>query len=85
MAEEKGQIGLDGRHRDVDGRIDRKHGNTLVKTLRETYGSHFAQGMRGDMKLDTLLKRTSCESLSQYLKTHGFKVVKFNFNLKYLT
>lgn len=27
--------GLDKRHRDSDGEISKKHGNTLVKTLRE--------------------------------------------------
>ena len=31
------QLGLHGRHRDVDGRISEKHGNTRVDTLRETY------------------------------------------------
>ena len=28
--------GLDGRHRDEDGRISEKHGNTLASNLRET-------------------------------------------------
>ena len=32
------EFGLDDRHRDKDGRISRKHGNTLIQTLRETYG-----------------------------------------------
>lgn len=29
--------GLDGRHRDVNGEIDRKHGNTKMKTLKQEY------------------------------------------------
>jgi hypothetical protein len=29
--------GLDGRHRDVDGRIERKHGNTKMKNLKDVY------------------------------------------------
>ena len=29
---------LDGRRRDKTGRIDKKHGNTLVGSLRKTYG-----------------------------------------------
>jgi hypothetical protein len=29
--------GLDDRHRDKDGRIAKKHGNTLVATIRLTY------------------------------------------------
>jgi hypothetical protein len=36
------QPGLDQRHRDKNGEIDRKHGNTLISTLRETYGPSFA-------------------------------------------
>ncbi len=30
--------GLDGRHRNKDGEISGKHGNTLVRTLRKVYG-----------------------------------------------
>jgi hypothetical protein len=29
---------LDGRHRNKDGEISSKHGNTLVGTLRKIYG-----------------------------------------------
>ena len=47
--------GLDGRHRDTTGRIDKKHGNTRVGSLRKTYGDHFAKGRRKDMMLKTLL------------------------------
>jgi hypothetical protein len=60
--------GLDGRHRDVNGEIDRRHGNTLVGTLRDTYGPGFAEGRRSDMKLGNLLAETGSRSLSDYLK-----------------
>ena len=36
--------GLDHRHRDKDGAISKKHGNTLVGTLRKIYGKAFAAG-----------------------------------------
>ena len=62
------QPGLDGRHRDTDGRISEKHGNTRVDTLRDTYGDGFAPGMRGDMHLRTLLDRAGAPSLSQLWK-----------------
>ena len=52
--------GLDDRCRDSNGEIRRKNGTTRVDTLRDTYGEDFAPVVRGDMKLDTLLKRTSC-------------------------
>jgi len=38
------ETGLDGRHRDKDGGISKKHGNTLVGTLRKIYGKGFAAG-----------------------------------------
>lgn len=62
------QPGLDGRHRDTDGTISRKHGNTRVDTLRGTYGDDFAAGRRGDMHLKTLLDQSGADSLSDYLK-----------------
>ena len=61
--------GLDGRHRDANGEIRRKNGNTEVGTLRDTYGDDFAAGSRSDMKLSTLLNRTGVESLSAYLRS----------------
>lgn len=60
--------GLDYRCRDESGEIRRKNGNTLVKTLRQTYGPEFAEGFRADMKLETLLDCTNTDSLTQYLK-----------------
>lgn len=62
------QPGLDGRHRDANGEIRHKNGNTRVDTLRETYGDDFAKRFRGDMKLNTLLERTSSKSLSVFLR-----------------
>jgi hypothetical protein len=61
------QPDLDHRHRDRDGEIHHKNGNT-VDTLRETYGDDFAPGIRGDAKLSTVLNRTGAKSLSEYLK-----------------
>jgi hypothetical protein len=61
MASEDQSSNLDGRHRNANGEIDRKHGNTLVGTLRETYGEDFAAGHRADMKLSTLLRESSAD------------------------
>jgi hypothetical protein len=60
-------VGLDQRCRDLDGEIRQKRGDTLVRTLRKTYGPDFAPGVRGDMRLDTLRERMG-ESLSQIVK-----------------
>jgi hypothetical protein len=59
------QPGLDGRHRDQDGEISRKHGNTLVSTLRQTYGKNFAPGIDGSVKLSSVLRQLDEPSLSQ--------------------
>lgn len=66
----KAKKGLDARHRDTTGRIDKKHGNTRVKALRKTYGAHFAGGHRSDMMLKTLLRKTGTDSLHAYLRKH---------------
>ena len=60
------QPGLDGRHRDEDGQIHQKMGNTRIDTLRETYGDEFAAGRRGDMKLENLLSETGAKSLTDF-------------------
>lgn len=61
-------VGLDDRCQDQNGEIRRKRSDTLVGTLRETYGPGFAPGVRSDAKLGTLLERTGSSSLSEYLK-----------------
>jgi hypothetical protein len=66
----KAQRGLDHRHRDKSGRIERKYGNTKVAALRREYGASFAKGRRKDMMLKTLLKQTGSASLHDYFKHH---------------
>jgi hypothetical protein len=39
-----GKAGLDDRHRNHDGEISHKHGNTLIRTFRKIYGQSFAAG-----------------------------------------
>ncbi len=68
MKPTKQSSNLDGRRRNANGEIDRKHGNTVVRTLRDTYGEDFAADCRADMKLSTLLRENGVDSLSQYLK-----------------
>lgn len=66
----RSRTGLDNRGRDKSGEIRHKSGKTRVDTLRKTYGEHFARKCRGDMHLHTLLQRTHCESLHEYLRKH---------------
>lgn len=60
--------GLDDRCRDQDGEIRQKRGDTLVGTLRKSYGPDFAPGVRSDMRLDTLRERMGGASLSKIVK-----------------
>ncbi len=62
--------GLDKRHRDRNGEISRKHGNTLVRTLRKIYGPGFASGHRDDEKLSDLLHKIDETSLSKLVHDH---------------
>jgi hypothetical protein len=54
--------------RDLNGEISQRNANIRVDALRKTYGEDFAQGVRGDTKLDVLLKTTDTRSLTEYLK-----------------
>jgi hypothetical protein len=65
-----GRRGLDRRHRDKGGRIEKKHGNTRIASLRKEHGESFAKGRRKDMMLKTLLKETGSSSLHEYLRHH---------------
>jgi len=57
--------GLDGRHRDKNGEISHKHGNTLVGTLRKIYGKGFAAGYPETTELsEVLLSSTRRRSAS---------------------
>jgi len=60
--------GLDSRHRDKDGTIEKKRGDTLIRTLRKQYGPEFAPGYRSDAKLKTLKKQEAVDSMGELLK-----------------
>lgn len=66
------ESGLDDRHRDKDGEISRKHGNTLVRTLRRMYGNGFATGFADMDKLSDVLQKSPAHfSLKQLRKDHA--------------
>ena len=62
--------GLDNRHRNKDGEISHKHGNTLIQTLRKIYGQNFAAGYPGTEKLSDILLKLNETSLSQLRRDH---------------
>jgi hypothetical protein len=64
------KTGLDNRHRNKDGEISQKHGNTLVGTLRKIYGQGFAAGYPASEKLSEVLLQLNETSLSQLRRDH---------------
>jgi hypothetical protein len=64
------QPGLNGRHRDRNGEISRKHGNTLVSTLRKIYGLSFAPGARPEETLSQVLAELDEPSLTKLVHDH---------------
>jgi hypothetical protein len=64
------QPGLHGRHRDKNGELSKKHGNTLVRTLRKVYGQHFAEGCAPEEKLSDVLHKLDEPSLSKLVHDH---------------
>jgi hypothetical protein len=64
------KTGLDNRHRNHDGEISHKHGNTLVATLRKIYGQSFAAGHPETKTLSEVLIQLNETSLSQLRRDH---------------
>lgn len=62
------RTGLDGRQRDEDGKIRHKRRDTLIRTLRETYGYNFAQGYRSNTELGIVLDREGVKTLDELRK-----------------
>jgi hypothetical protein len=59
------------RHRDKNGEMSRKHGNTLVRNLRKHYGADFAYGCADTDKLSDVLHKLDEPSLSKLVRDHG--------------
>jgi len=57
-------------HRDKNGEISRKHGNTLIHTLRKTYGPGFAPGCADKAKLSDCLTKLDESSLNHLIRDH---------------
>ena len=63
-------MSLTDRHQDSNGQISKKHGNTLVSTLRNFYGKTFAAGHPDTATLGDVLHKLGETSLSQLHRDH---------------
>ena len=70
MESSMNKASLDNRHRNRDGEISGKHGNTLIRTLRKIYGQSFAAGYPDTEKLSEVLLKLNETSLSQLRRDH---------------
>lgn len=62
--------GLDHRHRDKNGEIARRYGNTLVGALRRYYGPGFAADFKDTDTLAHVLAKLDEPSLAKLVKDH---------------
>ncbi len=77
------QPGLDDRHRDQNGEISKKHGNTLVSTLRLIYGANFLSNFAPTDKLSDVLKKEPAHtSLTQLRQDHAAGTLEGKINSK---
>ena len=62
----KDAVGMRGiRSRNQNGKFREKRGDTLVKTIEKKYDIDL--GVRGDMHLDTFLKKNGLDSLNDLI------------------
>jgi hypothetical protein len=59
---------IDRRHRNKNGRIARKYGNTYIRTLRIRYGVGFAHGEHAERKLIDVLHHLDNQSLGRLVE-----------------
>ena len=66
-------MAIDARHRDKSDEIGHKHGNTLIRTLRKTYGQSFAGscGNKKKKKLGDVLYKLDEPSLTRLIHDHA--------------
>ena len=63
------KVSLDNRHRNKDGEISGKHGNTLIRTLR-SLRAEFRSWLSRTEKLSEVLLKLNETSLSQLRRDH---------------
>jgi hypothetical protein len=70
MESSMSKAGRDNRHRNKDGEISGKYGNTPVRTLRKIYGQGFAAGYPETAQLSAVMLQFNETLLSQLRREH---------------
>lgn len=63
-------MGFSARDRDKAGEIGRKYGDTLIGTLRSSYGRRFASGCTDNEKLSEALAKLDQRSLFKLVRDY---------------
>jgi hypothetical protein len=61
------EMGLDNRNQDTEERISRKHGDELIRNLRQIFGASFAPHEDANSQLGVVLHRLDEPSLDKLI------------------
>ncbi len=61
---------IGARSREKCAEIAQKHGNTLIRTLRKTYGTNFAKDCADEDKLGDVLAKLDQQSLFRLMRDY---------------
>ena len=78
-------MAVDARYRDKEGEISRKHGNTLIGTLRISYGRGFAKGCADSERLSDVLAKLDKRSLHKLVRDHNAGVLPIRLRTPWVT
>jgi hypothetical protein len=79
-------MAINARRQDKSGEISQKHGNTLIRTLRKSYGAKFAKDCADDDKLSEVLAKLDKKSLFKLVRDYdaGMLPIRLGFPLQRL-
>jgi hypothetical protein len=78
-------MGAYARYPDTSGEISRKHGDTLIGTLRTSYGSRFAKDCTDDEKLSDVLAKLDGPSLFKLVRDHKAGMLPIRLRTPWVT
>jgi hypothetical protein len=73
------------RDRDKAGEISRKYGDTLIGTLRISYGSRFARDYTDDEKLSEVLAKLDGPSLFKLVRDYKAGLLPIRLRIPWVT
>ena len=78
-------MAVDVGYRDKDGEISRKHGDTLIRRLRISYGRGFAKSCADHETLSEVLGKLDDKSLSKLVRDHKAGLLPIRLGTPWVT